>query len=342
MTRAWTVRCAGALLLAALAGAARAAAPGESGQPETPIFRDVDPYEKLERKEPSLWRRPAEETPAAQLARARRFEQEGRRSHAISACDSLVHKWHNAPEAVLAQQALARLLEEDGQYERAFREHQYLIVYFAGQFPYLDALERQFREANALRGEGRTFLGITIESLDGVRRMYERILLNGPRWSRAPEVALAIGAVREAADETTEAVAAYEAAANRYPGTAAARDASWRGAMCRQQLAQRHPRDESLRVHAITALAAFERAYPDDPRVPEAARLRAALERSQMTSAYEQALFYDRSRKDRAAAVQAYRAFLLRYPDAPQRAEVEARLRKLEAPAGPAGQGETP
>ena len=325
-----------ALLLTALS------ALGQDSGLAAPIFKETDPYEKPDRKTPSMWHRPSADTPAEQLALATRYESEKRRSRAISANRSLVHKWHNSPEAVVAQRNLARLLEESGSFEDAFLEYQYLVIYFSGQLPFLDTVERQCRCANSLCTDERSFRGVTAKDISGVRRMYERILLNGPNWTKAPDVAMRIGELREVTEDLPEAIAAYEQVQNRFPGTEAAHNAAYRGSVCRSQFALLHPRDAKARNDAVAAMAAFLQKYPND-RLSESLRTYLkVLEGQTLEAAYAQAVFYDRQRHDRAAAMAAYRDFQRRFPDAPQAKAAAARLHVLErnAPEAPR-QGET-
>jgi tetratricopeptide (TPR) repeat protein len=330
-----------ALVLALALPATRAAAQG--GQGPEPVFQETNPYEKPERKAPSMWwwRTPSADTAAQQLALAARSEKEGHTRRAIAANLALVRAWHSAPEAVTAQQNLARLLEESAEYEDAFLEYQYLVAYFAGQFPYLELLDRQYRCANAFTGEDHRFLGLHLSSQRDARLMYERILLNGPNWTNAPEVALRIGTLHEVDDETEEAIAAYERVANRYPTTEAAREAAYRGAACRSQLALTHPRDAKARDDAVAAMLAFRRKYPRDPRTETLHDSLKLLETQSLDAAWAQAVFYDRSRHNRASAITAYREFQRRFPDAPQAKEAAARLQLLERNPFPVRQGVT-
>jgi len=52
-------------------------------------------------------------------------------------------------------------------------------------------------------------------------------------------------------------------------------------------------------------------------------------------ASYAQAVFYDRNRHDRTAAIAAYRDFQRRFPDVPQAKEAAARLQILERNATP-------
>ncbi len=316
-----------ALLLPALTHGQGSGAGGDS---QTPLFKETDPYEKPDRKEPSMWHRPSANTPAEQLTLATQYEKENRRSRAISANNALVHKWHYSAEAVIAQQNMARLLEAAGQYEDAFLEYQYLITYFSGQFSFLDVLDHQYRCANALGTVDKKFLGISTRSMSDIRRMYERILLNGPNWEKAPEVGMRIAEIHEAEDEVPEAITAYELVQNRFPNTETAHDAAYRTATCRSQFAIAHPRDAQSVNNAVAALNAFLKKYPNDPLASSLRAYLKDLDQQAVNAAYAQAVFYDRNRNDRTAAIAAYRDFQRRYPDAPQAKEAAARLLILE------------
>lgn len=305
-------------------------ASGQDNRGSTPVFQETDPYEKPDLKEPSMWHRPSADTPAAQLALANRYAQEGRRRRAISANRSLVHKWHTSPEAVSAQQNLARLIEEAGDFEDAFLEYQYLITYFAGQFPFLEILDRQYRCANAFASRDHRFLGLALSSQRDTRQMYERLLRNGPNWAKAPEVATRIGELYEADGDVPEAIAAYDQVPNRFPNTEAAHAAAYRAATCRSHFALTHPRDAQARQDAVTAIQACLKKYPQDPQAPTLRASLQDLEGQTVEAAYAQAVFYDRNRHDRAAAIAAYRDFQRRFPDVPQAKEAAARLQLLE------------
>jgi len=296
--------------------------------------KDVDDesphYELPDRKEPSMWHSPSGATSAEQLALARRYEEAGRISRAINAYDDLVHKWHNAPEAVLSQCSVARLVEADGDYSRAFDEYQYLISYFPGQFDYFAALDRQYRCANLLRTANRRFLGIKMATTETVRLMYERILLNGPHWEKAPEIALLIGALHEEEKEYSDAALCYERMANLYPGTDKARDGAYRAALCRYGFTHEHPRDEHARHLAITAVVSFLNNFPLDPRCEELKVYQSEITGQEEDASYAQAYFYDNNRSDRQAAIVAYQDFLRRYPNSPHAKTAAARLAKLE------------
>jgi tetratricopeptide (TPR) repeat protein len=320
-----------AVIILALPARAAFNQPDDVASKDPTMFGASDPFADIDRKEPSMWHAARAETAAGQLAMANAFETSGEIRSAIRANNALVHEWHTTPEAVQAQQNMARLLEADGQYKKAFTEYEYMMVYFPGQFNYTNVLDHQYRCANALSTENSTFLGLSVDSMAKVRCMYEHILRNGPHWEKAPEVALHIGTAHETDDEPVEAVAAYEQAQNRFPGTDVARDAAYLAAQVRIQYSFDHPRDAQSRAMAIAALKIFEHAYPFDARCVSLTASRKELENMEMDARYEQAVFYDRNRKEPAAAIAAYRDFLRTFPDAPQARKAEVRMAELEA-----------
>ena len=96
------------------------------------------------------------------------------------------------------------------------------------------------------------------------------------------------------------------------------------------------------RADAVAALRGFVLKYRNDQQVPTLQEYLRNLERETAEAAYAQAVFYDRNRHDRAAAIAAYRDFQRRYPDAPQAREAAARLKILERGVLPAPQQGAP
>jgi tetratricopeptide (TPR) repeat protein len=305
-------------------GGARDAAaedPALFAQEETPA---------IARKEPSLFLRPKKSDPASQLERARDFETRGKRSAALSAYRALIHTWHQAPEALPAQQAIARIFEERGLHDRAFQEYQYLLTHFAGQAPYLDVVARQYELANHLDVPRRNFLGLNLRSPESSRLRFEQIARNAPNWVRTPEVLLKVGACLEDENEPTAAADLYARLQARYPKSAAAPEAAGREITCRYTLAHKHPKDEGLRLRAMTAMDAAMAAHPNHPDRARVLAWREELGERQAEAAYERALFYDSISKQPRAALHAYREFLRQYPGSSRTAAVRERVRQLE------------
>ena len=269
-------------------------------------------------KEPSIFHDPAEDTPDAQLARAKRLEERGRHGAAASAYDALVHEWHNDPSAPVAQLGVARMFAARGKRVRAFQEYQYAIDFFQGSFDFNAVIEEQFKLASELRAEiGTGFLGMGGESsVDGVANLFRLVARNAPDWSRAPDCYLQMGLTYEENGKYDEATQPYESLLMRYPTSPAAEKAMFRLAMCRAVLAQKFPRDSLQQRFAVSALRAVLAAQPDHPEADRAKKILASLESHVAQLDFEAAAFYDRPSlgKPKSALI-AYRSFLRQHPD---------------------------
>lgn len=283
-------------------------------------------------KSPTMFLRPSRATAAEQMAYARALEKQGSVRRGRRAYDALVHRWHGAPEATEAQLGVARLREKAGKMMRAFTEYQYAVEYFSGQFPYEGVLARQFAIANQLRGElDKGLFGFGREaSADDVVALFRKIAMNAPNWERAPDCYLLMGLTFEADKRYDEAVSPYETLVTRFPGHKLAESAMFRAAHCRYRLSRQSPRDERTLRNALSALAATRRDYPDHPELAQVTawtdELRGCLARMQ----HERATFYDRVRKNPAAAVVAYQEFLRMFPNAEEAAAVRERVAVLQ------------
>ena len=332
-----------AVLLAACFAAAPAPAAsrpagarGAGPSPET-SFQSKDRAAAPDHKEPwHLFGAPAEDTAAAQMARAKRFEAEGRRSAARKAYDSLVHNWGASPEAAEAQLAVARLFEADGAREEAFREYQYWIERYAasGSVPgatYESAVAAQFALANALRAE--LGGGPLSPSAEMVASMYRHVVANAPDAPRAAEAVLSEGACYEQDGAWAKAVNAYERLPTKYPESPLVADARYRAASCRYRLAKRYPNDEATLRNALETLRLAIRTDPSHSGAAEARDRAAELAARQTRMAFDRAEFYDRVRRDRDASVLAYEQFLEHFPNAAESERARARLAQLRAEA---------
>ncbi len=291
----------------------------------------LDEVEAPDRKAPSIWRRPAQPTPEAQLEHARALEERGRRRAARRAYNALVHRWHTAPEAAGAQLAVARLHEAAGRHLRAFREYQYAAQHFSGQVLYRELLERQFALANALRADlRRGWLGFgRPASADQVVSLFRGIARNAPSWARAPECYLLMGRTLEDQKRFDEALLPYETLVTRYPGHALEGQAMFGIAHSRYRLALRSPRDERTLRHALSMLASTLRDHPEHPERERLAAWSRELQARLVRMALERAEFYDRIRKHPRAAIVAYQEFLRQFPEGPEAAQARARMAEL-------------
>lgn len=334
---------AAALAVAAppAAAATRPVSRGTGPAPEAGGFARQDRAAAPAPKEPyHLFGAPRKDTAAEQFARAERLEKEGARSAARSAYEALVHNWGASPEASAAQLAVARLHEAAQEWEEAFREYEYYLKHYAGTAPvpgttYEAVVASQYAIANTLRAA----LGPSpfAPSAELVASMYRHVVANAPDAPRAPEAVFGEGAAYEADGAWDLAVVAYEKLAAKYPRSALVPAARYRAGACRYRLAKRYPNDEKTLRNALAALRLALRTDPAHAEAAEAAARADELSARQTALAFERAAFYERVRRDPAAARLAYGQFLQEFPSAPEAERARARLAALEeaAPAVP-------
>ncbi|MFN2352375.1 MAG: tol-pal system YbgF family protein, partial [Kiritimatiellia bacterium] len=134
--------------------------------------------------------RPAMTNAAEQLAFANALLEEGRLSSAARHYRILTYAWPNAPEAPMAQFKYAGILHQRGRYTKAFDEYQYLLDTYAGFFPYEKVLEEQYAIADRVATRRKRLLFIPYQDEAEAVPMFEQLLINAPRWPRAPETHL--------------------------------------------------------------------------------------------------------------------------------------------------------
>jgi tetratricopeptide (TPR) repeat protein len=290
---------------------------------------------KPAKKRPSFFHRPSRATPEAQLAYADALRKAGRLRRAGKQYRALVHQWHAAPQAPVAQHGFASVLDQRRKWRRAFDEYQYLIDYFAGEFAYEAVLERQFVIAQRLMTERVRLLYIPLfRAPERALPLFEQIVKNAPAWTRAPKAQFLVGAIHEQGRDYDLAATSYETLGLRYPLSDLAAEAQYRRARCLYRLAKAAPRDEQVCREALSALSAFTVDRPADPHAKEASAWLAELKNHLAGLHYERATFYDKMKTRPRAALIAYTDFVKRFPASAQAEAARARMEALEAQLG--------
>jgi outer membrane protein assembly factor BamD (BamD/ComL family) len=298
-------------------------------------FEAVDQDDRVPQKEKSFWYSVGEKTAPEQFAYASRLAAAGKLKSARKAYEALVREWPTAPEASRAQYALAQLFEQLGKYDRAFDEYQYLVIYFAGQCPYKEVLDRQFRIANLLLHSNKSMFGWVLSGTDKIRERFEKIVLNAPRSAMAPEAMLIIGSIRVSAGEKQEAISVYDGILNRFPGSPQSVSAAHLSAQCRYELAVKHSYNEPRCREAIAFFKAILARVPNHPQKEQLTGWLNELTTLQLEQNYQQAFFYDNRQRKPEAAIAAYRRFLSEFADSKYAPQVRARLVELEKGTAP-------
>lgn len=277
------------------------------------------------------YRYPNQTNDVAQERFAYALYTQGRLRKAANAYQALVYAWPDSPRAASAQLALAKVQQRRGNYQEAFQEYQYLIDNYPGQFSYSEVLESQFQIAKYLMEApvGSFFLFPGFHAPERAVPLFEKIILNAPSWERAPEAQFSIGRIHEINEDLDEAIAAYEAAQSRYPGTSWALQAAFHEAYCLYQLSDQRPNDENAINAARAALVAFIHLYPSSPDTAKAEGYLRTLNTRLETMVFERARFYDRIARRPQSALQAYRDFVKHFPSSGLAETARLRIEQL-------------
>jgi len=312
---------------------ASAAAAQQSYRPPADDFESrSDGPAKPDKKDGSIFRRPAKETPADQLAYARSLEENGRLRRAGNQYDALVHRWHFSEEAPAAQFAYARVLYERRRYERAFKEFQYMMHFYSGLFDFSVVLDYQLRIANHIMGQRWATFGVFpgFEAQERALPLFEAIIANAPNWEKTPAIRLMIGTIYENTGEYIKAVAAFESVFQHHPGSEEAQVAAFRKAICLADLSDKSPRDERRCREALSAWASFLASYPRSENREEASRRMDGLKERLEEMYYQRALYYDAIEKRPVSALIGYREFIKQFPSSERTPAVMQRIETLD------------
>lgn len=285
-----------------------------------------------DRKEPSIFRRPAMENASEQLKHADELLAQGQDKKALKQYRALVHQWPNAPESSKAELAYAKLLMKRGKYAKAFDEFQYLIDNYAGQFDYEEVIDSQFRVANIVMTQKHFTLFVFpgFSSPERALLLFERVVKNAPDWAKAPEAAFYIGLINEQTGALEDAVRAYGVVQSRYSSSDYAAGASFRNGYCLYKMYKRTPRDEVLCRRALTALAGFVRDYAGDPNEINAKKYIEELKDKLTNMRYDIAVFYDYKAHNPRAAIIAYSDFVKSFPSSALAVKANRRIVDLQ------------
>lgn len=301
------------------------------------------PYEETSGKRGfHLFLHPAKKDPARQLEYANQLAEAGRAKAAARQHLALVTYWPESKEAGEAQFRYARYLDRRGNTMKAFDEYQRLFDRYTGLFPYDEVLERQFELAKKAMDvkKGKFWLFPGFSSPERAVPMFEKIVLNGPQWTNAPEAQYLIGKAQQMALEYELAIDAYMTVQNRYPDRPIAEKAAYGAAYCYYLLSQESPYNEQLLEAAWAAMTLYLQAHSSSENAELAREYQKTLFRQRAKLAYEKANYYERARRPKSALV-AYESFLRAFPHSDWTALAQARIDALKPVWGEEKKDET-
>ena len=295
-----------------------------------PGFDGLDDLPKPERREKSWFLHVARDTPAEQFAYAKELAENSDFKKACKMCDALVREWPASLEAPQAQLMYAMLLAKSLEdYDEAFEQLDYLLDFYPRDCAYAELVEYQYKLANLMVREKKTFLGMSFTSTRILRQHYEMIVRRAPGARYVPEAMLKIADLREQDQQYEEAVLVYAALMSRFPSSPEARVAAYLQAKARMWLVRRLAYNLPRCKDTASYLQMTLKRLPDHPQAEEMKTWLDELKVYMAEDAYVRAKFYDSRQRTSHAAAAAYERFLEEYPDSAHAEEVSRRLDEL-------------
>jgi outer membrane protein assembly factor BamD len=251
----------------------------------------------------------------------------------LHAAHRVLRMWPLSDYAPDAEYFIGRCLEARGNDEAAFNAYQNIIEKYPRSSRYEDVIWRQYEIANRFLGGEWFRIWSTIPlypSMDQTAELFSKIVNNGPYSDVAPHAQLRIGAAREKQKNFSDAVKAYETAADRYHDQPAiASDALFREGLSYTKQAATAEYDQNTAAQAIASFTDFITLFPNDQRVPEAQKTIATLKAEQVRGNFQIARFYENSKKWNGALVY-YNEVLQLDPNSPYAASARQRIESLK------------
>ncbi|QBG46619.1 outer membrane protein assembly factor BamD [Verrucomicrobia bacterium S94] len=256
------------------------------------------------------------DNPAAQWKLASETREKGQLKKAERRMMYLYRRWPNSKEAPWAARARADMLFERKEWKAAFEAYQYLIDNYSGQMEHYDsALEAQYEIAVKIMNRRRLrWIFGGYRAPEYAVEYFEKVVRNGPQWSRAPEAQFMVGKCNQDSKEYEQAISAYEVLGYRYPDSSLAEEAAWQQIECYRKLRKDYPAAPEILDRMLTATTVFLSTYPKSEYRTEIIKLRNKLYEVKAQQVFNEAEFYAQVPKEPEAAIIYYEKMIAEYP----------------------------
>lgn len=267
---------------------------------------------------------------AAQLEKARSYENSGKTRQAREAYKTISRSYSRTDAGAEAKFGYARMLEKEGDGRKAFEQYQELITNHRNSPNFNEAVKRQFEIADGLRGSKKKgFLGIGAAAQPSqLVEMFEQISDSAPYTEWAPRSLLNIGYVKTETGEMDPAIASFQKVVDKYPDTEFAKEAQYQIFKLRGVTAEKSNSPVKDRAQ-VEAGIDFVNQNPEDQRANEVRTDMQAIEERSMEKLYNTGMFYEKSGKPDSARV--YYREVVKNPNTPWAPKAQERLTALDS-----------
>lgn len=245
------------------------------------------------------------DTATEQFKIGKDFEKKGDRTKALDAYRKVVKHYPISSEAPKAILRIAQLMEEAGDYEKAFQSFDTYLAKYPDGSDFKLALDSMIQVAKRfMNGERRRLFGVKMfSSNQRAEEMFDAILKRAPFSAQAPQVMLFKAAMLERQGKDQESIAAYQEILERFPSDPAAEDAQYQIGYIRLKSVREGSYNRQDKIRAQESFEDFLNRSPEGGKSAQARENLQKLESGQRQSVLDIAKFYEKTGKFKAAAV---------------------------------------
>lgn len=277
---------------------------------------------------------PEEEAEAAELFRqAEVARSEGRDGKARRLYGRIRDKFARTEPAPDAMLAIARMLNEDQRYHKAFKEAQSVLIRYPDYEGFLKVIGLQFDIASALQEGARNrafgFIPGIFKSPNRARGYFEALIQNAPYSDYAPMALMNIALISQDRGDEGYAIDALDRLITIYPDSMLAPDAYYTLAEVYASMVDGPAYDQGSTREAISYYEDFLILFPDSPYVDEAEDGLAEMREVFARSKYDLGEFYYRYRNNTTAALVFYNETITVAPNTDAAADARQRIERI-------------
>ncbi|MFA5088180.1 MAG: outer membrane protein assembly factor BamD [Candidatus Omnitrophota bacterium] len=245
------------------------------------------------------------DTPKEQLEYALGFFAAQDYKQASDELNKLIKYYPRAREAPEAQFYLGLILEEQGQFYKAFKSYQLIIEKYPFSERSADIVKRQYEIGNKLmEGGGRNkFVNMIVGGDYDVVEIFRMVIKNAPYGALAASAQYKIGLYLQGKEMFQEARDEFEKTINDYPDSDWAKAAKYQIAISDAKRSTDPQYDQQITKTAVQELKNFVKEYPDAELSGQAQAQIDSLREKEAENNFLIARFYEKQKNYESAKI---------------------------------------
>ncbi len=265
---------------------------------------------------------------------AMQFYKEKNLDEAIKQLEELLKKYPAARVAGEGQYRLGTILEEKGEYLKAFEAYKNLVQSYPQSERFKEVIEREFRIGNLfLSGKKAKLLGLEIlPSLPRAIEIFQHIVKHAPFSEYGDKAQFQLGLSLKQAGRYQDSADAFQALIDDYPKSDLVTQARYELAETSFLRSKTQFRDQRALDEASTQVDRFLTHHPSEAVSEQAAKLRQVIDEKNAEKNFRVGLFYEKENYLDSALIY-YSDVSARYPHTGWGKKASDKLKSLKQPA---------